>query len=230
MNIGLTQSSGTTKLKIEQMKLTRIYLALFCLIYFILQPFTALSQQVHVRGQVKGLISHDRKTKPVVLSKVNVSVTLDKTPVTVNTNLAGVYMLELERDKHYLMTVSREGYNAKSIYINTKNLPILKSKKNIEITDLDFLLLKTEFFPNDISLKEDMGQLVFNAKNNRFQISVNKDFKRQIDAKDFSIKLVKKNITYVEREIEEADTLERKIRKETQVSMDSAIPSFSRAC
>ena len=109
-----------------------------------------LASDLRMRGQVKGLVSNDRKTKPVVLSQVRIAVALEDKVVTTKTNLAGVYIIDLKRDKRYLITVSREGYHSKSLFINTSNLPIRNNNELVELTDLDFLLLKKDFLINCI--------------------------------------------------------------------------------
>ena len=127
------------------------------------------ASDLRIRGQVKGLTSNERKAVPVVLSKVSVAVSLEGSVVVEKTNLAGVYTVELKRDNRYLMTVSRPGYHSKSIWISTKNLPRLKNNVHVELTDFDFLLLKKEAFPDDISEKEDMGQVSFDPDKKEFK-------------------------------------------------------------
>ncbi|HAW52649.1 MAG TPA: hypothetical protein DCX54_10040 [Flavobacteriales bacterium] len=206
------------------MRFVRIILSLLCLFYFTLRSHEVYSQKVYVSGQVKGLTNDHRKTKPVILSNVNVTVALDNKPFTVKTNLAGIYALELERDKHYLMTVSREDYNHKSLYINTKNIPLRQGEKGTVINDLDFILLKADSFPDDISLKEDMGQLVFSEKNGNLQLIPNEDFRKNMHSRDFSLKLVKRNIASVEHEVEnnlESDESESPALSLNKVKKDS---------
>lgn len=175
----------------------------FILFVFFLLAYSSINaSDLRIRGQIKGLTSSDRKAVPVVLSGVDISIVLDNKPVDAKTNLAGVYEIILKKDKRYLMTISREGYHPKSLYINTKEIPQLKSGKNVELTDLDFLLLKIDAFPNDISSKEDMGQLSYDSKKRTFHLQANKDYRQNRLQKDQSLKLIRKSISYFGEEQE----------------------------
>jgi len=188
--------------------------SLWLLAFVCLQLSISFASDLRVRGQVKGLTSHDRKSKPVVLSHVNIAVAIEGEVVNAKTNLAGVYIIDLKRNERYLMTVSRKGYHSKSIWISTVNLPIRTNNELVELTDFDFLLLKKEIFPDDISSKEDMGQLVFNVKKNAFQLNVNADYRQGKESHDHSLKLLRKTITYVE-EAEEGPNQNKNQEKST---------------
>ncbi len=176
-----------------------------------------------VRGQVKGLNSPARKAVPIVLSDVSVSAVAEGADRVNKTNLAGVFTLELKRDKRYLITISRKGYHSKSIWINTHKMPKLPNNKHVELTDLDFLLMKKRSFPDDISSKEDMGQLFYDSKKNEFQLSVNGDYRQGKEARDHSLRLLRKTITYTGEDI---DKVEKKTPKELKVKKENDPKSF----
>lgn len=134
------------------------------------------SLDVKVSGHVKGIASTDQSAQPVVLENAYITAVCEGVlEDRAETNPAGYYSLELKKDRRYLVTISRKNYNRKSIWINTRGI---ESGTNVvtEYTGLDFLLMKSEAFPNDISLKEDLGQINYDIKTGSFYLSPNKDF------------------------------------------------------
>ncbi|MEQ8323972.1 MAG: SpoIIE family protein phosphatase [Vicingaceae bacterium] len=188
------------------------------------QPLHA--QDVRVVGQVKGISSDDRKVKPVLLANVHIEAISEAGDAVISkiTNDAGLFDILLKRDKRYLLTVSREDYNKKSVWINTKDLPAQKGEKLFEITDIDFLLLKSSVFPDDISLREDMGQFSYNGKKGVYEFNVNRDFRHGADGRDFSLKVLKATINYtLEKEVAEGTEEKKETTGEsTNPQKDSA--------
>lgn len=144
--------------------------------YFFFQIAFVFSADVKVSGHIRGLTSSEKKGSSVVLESAYITAVCEgKLEFKAETNQVGFYLLELKRNKRYLITISRKNYNRKSIWINTKNIQAIPDKVT-EYIGLDFLLLKSSEFPNDISLKEDLGQINYDAELGQFVLSSNRDY------------------------------------------------------
>lgn len=150
-----------------------------------------------VRGQVKGLNSTERKAKQIVLEKTKITVKLDDKTVLVKNTLKGVYTFEVNKPGLYTIEVSCKDYNSKTVFLDLNDIPELEKGQVLELTDLDFLLLSAETFPDDISTSEVMGTLTYNSYKNAFQIDVNNTFRFKNDRHDISLRLLRRTITYI---------------------------------
>lgn len=151
-----------------------------------------LTADVKVSGHVRGVTSSDQSVQAVALVNAYITAVCEgNLEDETETNQAGYYSIELKKDKRYLITISRKNYNRKSIWINTAGIESGLDEL-IDYTGLDFLLMKSEVFPNDISLKEDLGQINFDTKTGSFILSPNKDFVENQIKQDRSFNFIAK--------------------------------------
>ena len=144
--------------------------------------------------------SDDRKDVPIVLVGARVAAHSEtaKSGISDITSEAGSYVLDLKRNRNYFITISREGYNSKTIRISSRGLPKLVNKSHVELADLDILLLKSDAFPDDISLKEDVGTISYDPNRKEFRLNVNRDYRQAKQHHDNTIKYVHKSSTYLD--------------------------------
>lgn len=149
------------------------------------------ANDLKITGQVFGTKFDAELKEDLLLIGAAVVVYEGKTEVTRSkTSVAGIFKLDVPVNKQYTVVVSKDGFNSKTIGLDTRGIYV-GSKDKLVLHHFDFVLLDAESNPKDVSKREPMGDLIYNARKGEFKFKPNKKFRTERSRHDESLRLIK---------------------------------------